>query len=41
MEKFEDLKGKILSEIIGNVGAEEMIFVTDNGDQGILYYEHD
>ena len=41
MEKFEDLKGKVLSEIIGGVGDEEMVFVTNEGERFKLYYEQD
>ena len=41
MKIFEDLKGKTLSEIVGGVGDEEMIFVTTEGEKVALYYEHD
>jgi hypothetical protein len=41
MKRFEDLKGKTLTEIIGGVGDEEMIFVTPDGKRGALYYEDD
>jgi hypothetical protein len=41
MKKFEDLKGKTLSEIIGGIGDEEMFFVTDDGHRCALYYEQD
>ena len=41
MEKFEDLKGKVLIEIIGKIGDEEMIFITNTGERVELYYEED
>jgi len=41
MERFEDLKGKTLSGIVGGVGDEEMVFTTTDGEKVALYYEHD
>jgi len=41
MDQFEDLKGKVLTEIIGKVGDEEMIFTTSDGMKGFLFYDHD
>lgn len=41
MEKFKDLKGKVLVEVIGGIGDEEMVFVTQDGEKCALYYEHD
>lgn len=41
MCKFEDLKGKTLSNIVGNVGDEEMIFETVDGEKYALYYLQD
>jgi hypothetical protein len=41
MEKFEDLKGKTLSAIVGGSGDEEMLFVCNDGNKYILFYEHD
>jgi hypothetical protein len=41
MKRFEDLKGQTLVEIIGKVGDEEMVFVTNTGERAVLYYEQD
>jgi hypothetical protein len=41
MEKFEDLKGKVLTEVIGGIGDESMVFVTKDGEKCELYYEED
>ena len=38
---FEDLKGKILTKIIGKVGDDEMIFETTDNEKYALYYEHE
>lgn len=40
-EIFSSMKGKIISSIVGEIGDEEMIFTTNNGEKLILYYEHD
>ena len=39
--KFEDMKGRTLTRIIGKVGDEEMRFVADDGGEFVLYYDHD
>jgi len=41
MQKFEDLKGKTLVEIVGGVGDGTMVFVTTDGQKATLYYEQD
>jgi hypothetical protein len=41
MLKFEDLKGKTLTEIQGNTGDEEMTFITTDGMKFVLYYQED
>ena len=41
MAEFEDLKGKTLVSINGDIGDEVMVFITDNGEKYILYYDHD
>ena len=38
---FEILKGKILVEIKGGVGDDEMSFITDTGDTYKLYHLQD
>jgi hypothetical protein len=40
MEKFEDLAGKVVLGISGNVGDDEMIFKTDDGVYK-LYHQQD
>lgn len=35
---FGILKGKILTNITGGVGEEEMIFTTDSGEKFVLYH---
>ena len=39
--KFEELNGKILAKIDGEVGDDRMIFYTDTGEQYELYYDPD
>ena len=41
MDSFEDLKGKVLVDIQGKVGDEEMIFTTKDGIRCRLHYRHD
>jgi hypothetical protein len=41
MKKFEDLKGKTLVGIEGDIGDEVMRFTTASGEVGVLYYSHD
>ncbi len=41
LEKIEDLKGKTLTEIEGEVGSECMSFVTSDGERCQLYYDQD
>lgn len=38
---FENLKGKTLTKIMGEVGDEEMFFYTDKGEIFVLYHEQD
>lgn len=39
--KIEELKGKTLKEIIGDVNSSELIFVTTEGDRYKMYHEQD
>jgi arsenate reductase-like glutaredoxin family protein len=39
--KFEDLKGKTLVEIIGQVGDDSITFIDSAGDSYNLYHEQD
>ncbi len=39
--KFESLVGKTLSGIYGGEGDESMTFSTEDGEEFIMYYEHD
>ena len=39
--KFEELQGKVIKEIIGKLGDDEMIFVVSDEEKYKLYYEHD
>ena len=39
--EFNILKGKTLTEIIGKCGDEEVVFITNEGQKFVLYYEHD
>ena len=41
MEEFEDLRGKILEEIIGGVGVDEMYFITQDGEKYKMYHSQD
>ena len=41
LTEFNQLKGKTLKSITGNIGDEEMIFETDKGKKYKLYYNHD
>ncbi|KKK89302.1 hypothetical protein LCGC14_2734460 [marine sediment metagenome] len=41
MEKFEELKGKTLKSIKGNVGNDEMVFTTEEGEIARLHYVPD
>ena len=40
-EKFEVLKGKVLTSIIGKKNDEEMIFVTSDGEKFKLFHDQD
>jgi hypothetical protein len=39
--KFEDLKNKTIIKIIGGVGDEEMVFISDEGEKYKLYHSQD
>ena len=40
--KFEDLKGKTLAMISGgNVGSDEMYFITDSNEKYMMYHDQD
>jgi hypothetical protein len=39
--KFEDLKGKTLTNVTGKVGDDEMLFKTDTGEEFKLYHMQD
>jgi hypothetical protein len=39
--KFDILKGKTLSKIVGKIGDDEMVFTTIDGERYKLYYEED
>ena len=39
--KFEDMKGKTITKIIGKVGDGEMRFVADNDREFVLYHEQE
>lgn len=39
--KFEELLGKTIIKIKGEVGSDSMIFTVDNGDRYELYHEQD
>lgn len=41
MKKFEDLKGKIIVEIEGDIGDDELIFTLNDGIRCRLYHEQD
>lgn len=41
MEKFEDLKGKVLSAVDGKIGGDEIVFTLENGDKYMLFHEQD
>ena len=41
MKIFEDLNGKILTNIEGKVGDEELLFTTLEGENVKLYHEQD
>jgi len=39
--KFEDLKGETLIQIDGDIGSEEITFITDKNEKYMLYHEQD
>jgi hypothetical protein len=39
MRKFEDLIGKTITTITGNIGDHKMIFVTAEGEKAMLYHD--
>lgn len=39
--KFEDMKGKTFTKIVGGIGDEEMRFIADDGGEYVLYYNED
>ncbi len=41
MADFEDLKGKILTEVRGGIGDDKMVFVANDGKSYLLFYSHD
>jgi hypothetical protein len=41
MERFEVLKGKVLTDVVGGIGDDSMVFTTQDGEKYELYYEHD
>jgi len=41
MEEFKSLKGKTLSKITGEVGKEEILFITDKAEKYKLYHNQD
>jgi len=41
MVEFKDLQGKVLSNIIGKIGDEEMLFETIDGERYIFYHDQD
>lgn len=40
-QNFEELKGKVLTSIIGDVGDDEMFFITNEGERYKLHHEPD
>lgn len=39
--KFEDMKSRTLTKIMGKVGDEEMRFIANDGGEFVLYYDED